>query len=56
MVSYSRRIKWVWYVVRMRDMRNSYRVLGGETQEKRPLGSTWEHLGAHGKITFKVDI
>jgi hypothetical protein len=34
----SRRMKWPGHVARMREPRNAYRILVGETEEKRPLG------------------
>jgi hypothetical protein len=33
-----RRIRWVGYVARMGEMRNSYKILVGKPEEKIPLG------------------
>jgi hypothetical protein len=41
----SRRMRWVEYVARMGEMRNSYNILVGKPEGKRPLGRTkrrWE--------------
>ena len=34
----SRRMRWVWHVARMGEERGVYRVLGGKSEGKRPLG------------------
>jgi hypothetical protein len=34
----SRRMRWEWYVARMGQKRNAYRILVGKPQGKRPLG------------------
>jgi hypothetical protein len=31
-------MRWIEYVARMREKRNSYRVLVGQAEGKRPLG------------------
>jgi hypothetical protein len=33
-----KRVRWAWYVARMKKMRNSYNVLVGKPEEMRPLG------------------
>jgi hypothetical protein len=34
----SRRVRWAEYVARIREMRNSYKMLFGKPEGKRPLG------------------
>jgi hypothetical protein len=34
----SRKMTWAVYVARMREERNSYRILAGKQEGKRPLG------------------
>jgi hypothetical protein len=34
----SRRMRWAGHVARMGEKRNSYRILVGKPEEKRPLG------------------
>jgi hypothetical protein len=34
----SRKMRWVGRVIRMGNMRNAYRILGGKFEGKRPLG------------------
>jgi hypothetical protein len=34
----SRRVRWAWYVPRMGEKRNAYRILVGKSEGKRPLG------------------
>jgi hypothetical protein len=34
----SRRRRWAGYIARMREKRNTYRVLVGKSEGKRPLG------------------
>jgi hypothetical protein len=34
----SRRMRWARYIARMREKRNSYRILVGNPEGKRPLG------------------
>jgi hypothetical protein len=34
----TRRMKWVGYVARMKETRNTCRVFVGKQEEKRPLG------------------
>jgi hypothetical protein len=33
----SRRIRWVRYVARVREMRNAYKILVGNSEKKRPF-------------------
>lgn len=35
----SRRLRWVRSVVHMKEARNTYKILVGETQGNKPLGS-----------------
>jgi len=44
----SRMMIWVGYVVRILDMRNSYKILIGKPEEKRPFG----RLGIDIKMTL----
>jgi hypothetical protein len=42
----SRRMGWKWYVARMGEKRNAYRMLVGKPEGKRPLGRPrrrWEY-------------
>jgi hypothetical protein len=32
------RVRWAWHVARMGEKRNSYRILMGKPEGKRPLG------------------
>jgi hypothetical protein len=34
----SRRMRWAWHIARMGEKRNSYRILVGEPEGKKPLG------------------
>jgi hypothetical protein len=34
----SRRMRWAWYVARMGEERNAYKILVGKPEGKRPLG------------------
>jgi hypothetical protein len=34
----SRRMTWAWYVARMGEKRNAFRILVGKPEGKRPLG------------------
>jgi hypothetical protein len=52
----SRRMRWAWHVARMGEKRNTYRILVGKPEGKRPLGSPrrgwailkWSLEGWHG--------
>jgi hypothetical protein len=34
----TRRMRWAWHAIRMREKRNAYRLLVGKPEGKRPLG------------------
>jgi hypothetical protein len=34
----SRRMRWAWYVARMGQKKNAYRILVGKPEGKRPVG------------------
>jgi hypothetical protein len=48
----SRRMRWVGHVARMREIRNSYKILVGKPEGKIPL----EHLDVDGEDDIKTDL
>jgi hypothetical protein len=49
----SRRMKWAVHEVRMEETRNTYRILVGKPEGKRPLGRPRRRWVDNGKIDLK---
>jgi hypothetical protein len=49
----SRRMRWVGLVVRMREMRNAYKILVGKPKGKRPLGRSWNRWKGNNSMNLR---
>jgi hypothetical protein len=55
-VTKSRRTRWVGYLARMGEMRNTYKILVGKTEEKNSFGRNRRRWEYNIKMNLKLTV